>query len=203
MKDASAIAKEKKIYIVLPTFDLGKSPAVNEVHIIDPNGDVVLTHIKYGGNQFEGTLKGDEILHTVDTPYGKLSAVICWDADFPAIIKQAGAQHVDLLFVPANDWLGVKDIHSGMATFRAVENGMTIFRQTGQGVSLVVDPYGRILNRVDSFQQNTTGFHGIQVVETPLGSVNTLYPSIGDLLGNIMLVGLVGLVGVLWVTRKR
>jgi apolipoprotein N-acyltransferase len=203
VNNAAALAKEKGIYIVLPTFDLGKSPAVNAVHIIDPNGDVVLTHVKYGGNQFEGTLKGDEVLHTVDTPYGKLSAVICWDADFPAILKQAGEQNVDLLFVPSQDWLGVRDIHAGMATFRSVENGLTIFRQTGQGVSLVSDANGKVLNRVDTFEESAEGFAGIQKVETPVGSVDTLYPSVGDMLGNVMLVGLVGLVIGLFLTRKK
>jgi hypothetical protein len=48
---------------------LGKSPAENVVRIVDPNGDVVLTHVKYGGNDFESTLKGDSVLQTVDTPY--------------------------------------------------------------------------------------------------------------------------------------
>lgn len=201
--DASAIAKEKNIYIILPVFDIGKTPAENKVHIIDPNGDVVLTHVKYGGNDFEGTLKGDGILQTVDTPYGKLSAVICWDADFPNIIKQAGEQNVDLLFVPSNDWLEVKDIHAGMATFRAVENGMSIFRQTGQGVSSAVDVHGSELNRVDSFKETASNFAGIQTVQMPLGSVNTLYPSVGDALGNVMLVGLVGLLVGLFITRKK
>lgn len=201
--EVSTIAKEKNIYIVLPVFDLGKTPAENKVHIIDPNGDIVLTHIKYGGNMFEGTLKGDEVLQTVDTPYGKLSAIICWDADFPNIIKQAGAQNVDLLFIPSQDWLGVKDIHAGMATFRAVENGMTIFRQTGQGVSLVSDAYGNILNRVDTFEESENNFAGIQKVTTPISSVNTLYPSVGDSVGNIMLLGLAGLFVGMWVTRKR
>jgi apolipoprotein N-acyltransferase len=202
IEEASTIAKEKNIYIVLPVFDLGKTPAENKVHIIDPNGDVVLTHIKYGGNMFEGTLKGNEILQTVDTPYGKLSAIICWDADFPNIIKQAGAQNVDLLFVPSQDWFGVRDIHAGMATFRAVENGMSIFRQTGQGVSVVVDAYGRVLNRADTYEESVNGFAGIQMVETPLGSVNTLYPSVGDMVGNITLAGMIGLVAGLWLTRK-
>ena len=201
--DASVIAKEENIYIVLPTFDLGKSPAVNSVNIIDPNGEVVLSHVKYGGNMFEGTLKGEGVLQTVDTPYGRLSAVICWDADFPAVIQQAGEQNVDLLFVPSNDWLGVKDIHSGMATFRGVENGMTIFRQTGQGVSLVSDAYGRVLNRVDSFEESASEIVGLQKITLSITSVNTLYPSIGDVLGNVMLVGLMGLIGVLWVTRKK
>jgi hypothetical protein len=40
-------------------------------------------------------------------------------------------------------------------------------------------------------------------VETPIGSVNTLYPAIGDIFGNVMLVGLLGLVVGLFVTRKR
>ena len=201
--NASEIAKEKNIYIVLPTFDFGKTPAENKVHIIDPNGDIVLTHVKYGGNDFEGSLKGDGILKTVDTPYGKLSAIICWDADFPNAVKQAGEQNVDLLFVPSNDWLEVKDIHAGMAAFRAVENGMSIFRQTGEGVSSVVDAYGREVNRVDMFEENASGFTGIQNVQTPIGSVNTLYPSVGDGIGNVMLLGLAGLLIGLWVTRKR
>ncbi|HNB54674.1 MAG TPA: hypothetical protein PK530_22185, partial [Anaerolineales bacterium] len=67
LADAAALAQEKGVYLVLPTFDLGKSPAENVVRILDPQGEVVLTHVKYGGNEFEGTLKGDGILQTVDT----------------------------------------------------------------------------------------------------------------------------------------
>lgn len=201
--DASAIAQEKNIYIVLPTFDLEKTPAENKVHIIDPTGTVVLTHTKYGGNNFEGTLKGDGILQSVDTPYGKISAVICWDADFPDVIKQAGEQNIDLLFIPSQDWLEVKDIHAGMSVFRAIENGMTIFRQTGQGVSNVNDAYGKQYNRVDSFEESASEFISIQKVSTPIGSVDTLYPSLSDALRNSMLVGLLGLVIGLWVTRKK
>ncbi|HNH26310.1 MAG TPA: nitrilase-related carbon-nitrogen hydrolase [Anaerolineales bacterium] len=201
--DAGTLAKEENIYVVLPTFDIEQTPPVNSIYIVDPNGDVVLHHIKYGGNMFEGTLKGDGVLQTVDTPYGKLSAIICWDADFPNIVKQAGSQNVDLLIVPAQDWLGVRDIHAGMATFRAVENGLTVFRQTGQGVSLVSDPYGKVLNLVDSFEDTEGKFVSIQKVSAPIGSLNTLYPKLGDALGNAMLLGLVGSLVGLWKTRKR
>ncbi len=202
IQNAGALAKEENIYVVLPTFDIEQTPPVNSIYIVDPNGDVVLHHIKYGGNMFEGTLKGNQILQTADTPYGKLSAIICWDADFPHIVKQAGAQNVDLLIVPAQDWLGVRDIHAGMATFRAVENGLTIFRQTGQGVSLVSDPYGKVLSRMDSFEDTATDFVSVQKVSVPIISVNTLYPKLGDILGNVMLVGLLTLFAGMWVTRK-
>ena len=202
--DAATLAQEEQIYIVLPTFTVGIEKPENVVHIIDPSGEVVLKHVKYGGTQFEGSLTGSGVLQTVDTPYGRLSAIICWDADFPNVLRQAGEQDVDLLFVPSNDWLAVKDIHSGMATFRAVENGVSIYRQTGSGVSSVIDAYGRTLHRVDAFHEERNGnFAAPQMVATPIGSVNTLYPVIGDLAGNTMLVLFAGLLIGVWLSRKR
>jgi apolipoprotein N-acyltransferase len=204
LADAAVIAKEQEIYIVLPTFTVGLDRPENVVRIIDPNGKIVLEHVKYGGTQFEGSLAGNGELQTVDTPYGRLSAVICWDADFPGVIKQAGEQDVDLLFVPSNDWLAVKDIHAGMAIFRAVENGMSIYRQTGSGVSSVIDAYGRTIHRVDAFREETTGnFAAVQIVRTSIGSVNTLYPILGDVVGNVMLLLSAGLMLGLFFVRRR
>ena len=204
LTDAAALAQEAQIYIVLPTFTVGIQKPENVVHIIDPSGEIVLKHIKYGGTQFEGSLSGSGELQTVDTPYGKLSAIICWDADFPNVLRQAGQQDVDLLFVPSNDWLAVKDIHAGMAAFRAVENGVSIYRQTGSGVSSVIDAYGRTIHRVDAFDGEGNGnFAALQMVATPIGSVSTLYPMIGDVVGNTMLVLFVGLLIGAWLSRKR
>jgi apolipoprotein N-acyltransferase len=163
----------------------------------------VLNHVKYGGNLIEGSMLGSGTLQTVETPYGKLSAVICWDADFPAVMAQAGAQQVDLMFVPANDWHEIKDIHAGMVRFRAIENGMSIFRQTGNGVSVVVDAYGRQAERLDSFSETTTGFTNSQLTQTASGSVATFYPIIGDSVGRASLVGLLGLLIGAWLVRKR
>lgn len=204
LADAASIAREEEIYIVLPTFTFGEGQPRNAVQIIDPNGNVVLEHVKFGGTQFEGSLTGSGELQTVDTPYGRISAVICWDADFPGALRQTGKQDVDLMFVPSNDWREVKDIHAGMATFRAVENGMSIFRQTGSGVSSVIDVYGRTLQRADSFEsQNAGTFTAVQTVQMPIGSVDTVYPALGDLVGTLVLVLSLGLIIGLWLTRKR
>ena len=184
LANAEVVAKETQIYIVLPTFTFGKQPPENVVRILDPLGQVILEHVKYGGNQFEGSLKGDGILKTVETPYGRLSAIICWDADFPDVVRQAGQQGVELLFIPANDWLEVGDIHAGMATFRAVENGMSIFRQTGQGVSLATDAYARVVNRVSSYAESSpANFTAIQMVDMPISHIDATYPQIGDAFG--------------------
>ncbi|MCD4673720.1 MAG: hypothetical protein K8R77_13735 [Anaerolineaceae bacterium] len=204
--NAASLAQEEGIYLVLPTATMdpaGEELYHNVVRIIDPNGEIVLEHYKYGGTQFEGSVTGSGELQTVETPYGTLSAVICWDADFPAAIKQAGKQDVDLLFIPANDWLEIRDIHAGMATFRAVENGMPIYRQTGAGVSIVTDAYGRVVNRIDIFEKENAGVWGNeQMVMTPVGSIKTPYPKIGDAFGLVMLVNLIGLLGFAWMKRK-
>ena len=143
--------------------------------------EIVLEHYKYGGTQFEGSVTGSGELQTVATPYGTLSAVICWDADFPENMKQAGEQEVDLLFIPSNDWHEIRDLHAGMATFRAVENGVPIYRQTGAGVSVVTDAYGQVLNRIDIFEEeNDEVWAAVQIVPTQVGSINTIYPKIGD-----------------------
>lgn len=204
LAEAQAVAKAERIYIVLPTVAFGDAAPRNMVRIIDPSGAIVLEHMKYGGNQFEGSVKGSGKLQSVDTPYGRLSAIICWDADFPAIVRQAGAQHVDLLFVPANDWPEVKDIHAGMAVFRAVENGMSIYRQAGQGVSLAVDAYGRAIDRFDLFAEPGAGeFAAVRSIAVPASATATLYPQIGDLLGYVTQVAALGLLAGLWAARPR
>lgn len=205
MANARSVAREEGIYLVLPTVTMtpaGEEKFHNVVHVIDPAGDIVLEHYKYGGTQFEGAVTGSGELQTVDTPYGKLSAVICWDADFPQTMKQAGEQEVDLLFVPSNDWFEVRDIHADMATFRAVENGVPIFRQTGGGVSVVTDVFGQIVNRVDVFDEaDSVAFASEQLVMTPVGSMDTLFPQTGQAFGGVMVLNFIGLVGFAWVKR--
>lgn len=203
LADAGELARQHNLYILLPTFDLGKQPAENRANLIDPTGQVVLSHVKYGGNAFEGSRKGDGTLQVVATPYGRMSAVVCWDADYPAVIKQAGLQAVDLLFIPANDWVGVKDIHAGMASFRAVENGTSIVRQTGDGVTLVTDGYGREYQRIDSFASPVRGFTSRHLTDVPVGRVATLYPRIGDSVGYACVALLLALIVGVWFTRKQ
>jgi apolipoprotein N-acyltransferase len=69
-----------------------------------------------------------------------------WDVVFPAVIAQAGAQDVDILLSVAADWEGIDPLHGQIATFRALENGLTVVRQADDGWSVIADLYGRILS---------------------------------------------------------
>jgi len=204
LADAANLAREEGIYLALPTALIvpdGKDH--NAVRIIGPDGNVVLEHLKFGGAFMEGSLPGSGELQFVDTPFGRLSAAICWDADFPDVIIQAGEQNVDLLLLPSNDWFGIRNMHPEMATFRAVENGMPIFRQTGNGVSSVIDAYGRVINRVDMFEGDPRQWGGLQMVDVPIGSANTLYTKIGDVVGWAAVIAFLSLLGFALIRRRH
>jgi len=76
--------------------------------------------------------------------------------------------------------------------------------QSGGGVSIMTDAYGRVINRVDVFEEENAGtWSGEQMVTTPVGSIETLYPIIGDSFGMSMLVVMLVLLVCAWVRRKK
>ena len=90
-------------------------------------------------------------MRTVETPFGTLAGVICWDVDYPQAIRQASPKNVAILLAPSNDWPEITLMHTDMAVYRAIENGFSLVRQTDHGLSVAYDPYGRILAQMDHF----------------------------------------------------
>lgn len=200
--EGQALAKAHNIYLAMPLFVLypdDETQAVNKMVIADPNGDIVLDHVKYGGNMLEGTKPGSGELQVVETPFGKLTAVICWDTDFPGIVRQAGQQGVNLILSPAYVWPEVAGIHADMAPFRSIENGLSLVRHSDGGYTLVSDNYGRVL-----VKENHSGQIGsVMVAEVPIQSTTTIYPEVGDILGLTAVLGLLFVVGLVIFKRIR
>ncbi len=187
LAEGRALAAQAGIYLAMPTltvFPGQERPGENVLTIADPRGEIVLTHVKFGGAFIEGTLAGSGELQAVETPYGTLSGVICWDTDFPAIVRQAGRQGVDILLSPAKEWAAIDPMHASMAVFRGVENGLTVVRQSDGGRSMISDPYGRILAAAPWTGQSAMRA-GVPVV-----GVATLYPVAGDFVGFVSVAGL-------------
>lgn len=83
-----------------------------------------------------------QIQPSIETPYGKLSGVICWDTDYQEVMWQVGQMDVDILLSPSYVWPEIGTMHAKMAAFRAIENGVTIVRQEDDGISALIDPFG-------------------------------------------------------------
>lgn len=201
LAQGQAIAQESGIYLAMPTMSFypGEGrPDENILYIADPNGDIVLEHVKYGGNILEGTLLGNRELQTVATPYGVLSGVICWDTDYPGVIRQAGQQGVDILLSPAYIGPEMGELHADMAAFRAIENGVTVVRHADQGISRYIDPFGQELASADHAADEW-----MIVTDIPTMGTTTLYPRIGDIVGQLAVLGFVLMAGWAIVAGRR
>jgi apolipoprotein N-acyltransferase len=186
------VSRQEGIYLAMSWFKVYKEERPGQIKLVvtDPDGAVVLEHIKYGGSMIEGTEPGDGVLRTVETPYGTLSGVICWDTDFPAVVRQAGRNGTDILLSPSLDFRAIDPMHAQMAVFRAIENGVSVVRQSDNALSVATDPYGRTLAAVDHF----TTSERVMVAQVPTRGVFTLYSVIGDVFGWLAVVGFVGMV---------
>jgi apolipoprotein N-acyltransferase len=192
---AQEVARQNGIYLAVPLYtrSLDKSqPYENKLLLIDPTGAIVLEHVKYGAALMEpGRLVGDGKLKTVATPFGVLSAVICYDLDFPAVVQQSGKNGTGLMLVPSKDWYAIDPIHTQMAVFRAIENGMSLVRQTDAGLSIAVDAYGRVLAQTDYFGSTDR----TMVAQVPVRHVATAYTLFGRSLDWVCLVAFLVVVG--------
>ncbi|MEO8016750.1 MAG: nitrilase-related carbon-nitrogen hydrolase [Pseudomonadota bacterium] len=101
---------------------------------------------------------------------------ICKDLDFPAMIRGYGERGVQLLLVPAWDFVLDGRMHSRMALVRGVENGFAIARAAAAGRLTASDRYGRIIA-----EASTSPTAPVTVVtELGLKGGGTWYVRLGD-----------------------
>lgn len=93
----------------------------------------------------------------LDSPVGKIGTSICFEAAFPQISRAEVKDGAEVLAVVSNDaWFrrtGAPMQHMMMSGLRAVENRRYVIRAASTGVSVIIDPYGRILRQAGLFQQ--------------------------------------------------
>jgi len=170
--------------------------AENKVIWIAPSGEILEEYLKSRPVPGERDFPGEGNVPILDTPYGKIATVICYDMVFPDLIRQAGKADADLMLVPANDWKEVDPLMTRMAIFRGLENGFSLVRSTGLGLSAAADYQGRVLATIDQFNTEER----LMIADVPTQGVITIYSRIGDLFSWLCVVGFVALVGwaVLW-----
>src|SRR5215467_8746118 len=186
--------------VILPPSQ--KPPFVQDAAVvIDPSGTIVATYLKthlVPVMETSWAAPGDGHLPVVATPYGRLSTAICYDADFPSTIRQAGQANVDILLRPTGDWKAMDPLHAQMVTFRAIENGFSLVDQAKDGLSIAVDYEGNVLATSDYF----TTTPQVLVASVPVQGVRTIYATIGDLFAWLSIAGLVALIGVALARRR-
>jgi apolipoprotein N-acyltransferase len=167
-----------------------RPPMENKLVLIQPNGQVAWEYNKarpVPGGDAALQIPGDGKLRVLDTPYGRISSIICFDGDFPQVVAQAGTLRTDLMLDPSSDWRAIDPWHTQMASFRGIEQGFNLIRQTSQGLSAAYDYQGRRLASMDHYQ--TADY--AMVSEVPTKGVRTIYSRFGDWFAWACLIALV------------
>ncbi|KAF9911115.1 hypothetical protein EC991_004669 [Linnemannia zychae] len=146
--------------------------------LYDPKGQVAIDYQKAHPVVMveTDTIAGPNRLPVADTEYGRMGAAICFDLDFQNFIAQAGDQKVDILLQPSWTWGSIGRLEATIQSFRAVEQGLTIFRCGSWAPSTVWDPYHQLFG----YKYNLGS--GDFTAEIPLRKhVPTVYNAVGNL----------------------
>jgi apolipoprotein N-acyltransferase len=178
----------------------------NSLHALDDRGDIVATYDKvhlvpFGEYTPLRTLLGfakltvgardfsaGPGLATLELPgLPAFSPLICYEVIFPGAVKAAEAPAPRWLLNLTNDaWFGDSSgpyQHFASARIRAVEEGLPLVRAANNGISAVMDSYGRVIDRIDL---NDRGVIDANLPEA--ANQRTIYSYAGNLLYLIELI---------------
>ncbi len=149
-------------------------PIHNSIHVITRAGGVVASYDKhhlvpfgeYLPAPFEALIRGVGLSEFVAIPGGftpaparrplsipglpPVAGSVCYEAIFPGhVMPEGDGERPRLILNVTNDaWFGITPgpwQHLAQARLRAVEEGVPLVRAANNGVSAVVDPYGRMV----------------------------------------------------------
>jgi len=133
----------------------------DKVHLFD----VSLPDVDENYNESETIVPGDRTV-VVDTPFGKVGLSVCYDLRFPELFRELVDRGAEIICVPAafTDLTG-KAHWDILVRARAVENlcyviaaaqgGYHVNGRTTYGHSMIVDPWGAVVDEADAHKPGT------------------------------------------------
>ena len=130
----------------------------------------------------------------------RISTAICYEIVYPNLVRQFVAGGSELLTTITNDaWFGRTSApyqHFEQASMRAIEEGRYLVRSANTGISGIVDPYGRVLERTSIYQQ------AVLVGEARFLRTSTFYARHGDVLAYACMLATLLLLVASWSRRR-
>jgi apolipoprotein N-acyltransferase len=168
------MARQGRAYVVVNTVvPLASAPSeiTNSAVVVDPEGREIVQYDKmhlvpFGeyvpawafpdkigkitaevGNFVPGTS-----YRVAPTPEGTVGIFICYEDIFPQLVRRIALAGAQVLVNISNDtWFGDSAAafqELEMARFRAIENHRYLLRATNDGITALIDPYGRVEKQI-------------------------------------------------------
>ncbi len=141
----------------------------------------ISNRIQFGQSDFSN---GDE-LTIFEIPQGRFATLICFESVYPALVRDFVNRGTEFLVNITNDgWFGKTHgpfQHAQIAVFRAIENRIAIARCANTGVSMFIDPYGRVKQATKIWVRETViGRIPLKREDSVSWSGRTFYARYGD-----------------------
>lgn len=198
-----ALAVEMDAYIAADVVWNGPTGMHDTALLISPQGFETARRAKINltdGEARMGFVPGPRDYPITATPYGQVGIAICWDVHRLWIMRDLARAGAEIVLLPMdNDFNATPrfpPFHAANGVFRAVENRMTFGLGTVNGLSMVIDPFGRI-----------TAEGGINQRSVILGktfsvSQQTFYTRYGDVFGWLLVAMLAFLIALVIVKGR-
>lgn len=161
----AAVAQGARL-VALPMAAPTEGKIYNSCQLYDDSGKMVarydkihLFNLDLGKERFaeEGTLEAGKQVKVVDSPFGRIGLSVCYDLRFPELYR--AMKDVDIIVVPSAFTETTGRAHwESLVRARAIENlayvlapaqgGYHLSGRETHGDSMVVDPWGTILDRL-------------------------------------------------------
>lgn len=152
------LAYDNQIYIMCGIYEYkenDKHRSYNSVVTINRNGEVIDCYRKsylfdaFNSRESDTSITGTEPPKVIDTEFGKIGVIICYEIRFPELTRYLVNKGADIIFVPTAWKDGfLKEHHwKTLLQARAIENtsfiiGVDQIYNNNVGSSMIVDPMG-------------------------------------------------------------
>ncbi len=170
----------------------------NESVLLSPSGEFTAV---YGKNEIppgEPVTPTAGVYPVFDTPLGRLATMICHDANYTAVARKLAANGAQIVSAGINEFGGFGEQYWTNASFRAIENRVAMVVTSRETGSAIINPDGSL-----AALDLEVGKHSILVGDVTLGSGNAPYTSLGDILGWVSLIALIGFTVYQSIVEKR
>lgn len=154
-------ARKNEIYVVCGMYESKAGDdrrAYNTTVFIDRSGQLLHSYRKthlydaFSFKESDTIIPGENQYKVVDTEFGKIGLMVCYELRFPEIARQFALHEADVLLVPAGWMAGpMKEDHwQTLIRARAIENtmfvcGADLVGPEFTGRSMIVDPMGVVI----------------------------------------------------------
>jgi apolipoprotein N-acyltransferase len=196
-----------------PRYDIKGKGSFNSAVLFSPSGDLAgfydKIHLVPFGEYFPfewvarslgnlGSFSSGRDFTVLEAQGNRFAVIICFEAIFPDLCRRFVKRGAEFLVNLTNDaWFGKTAApyqHFDMACMRAVENRVWLVRVANTGISAIVDPWGRVIEKGGIFERLI--IEG-EIHKSPLKSI---YVNAGDLFAYICFF--FTLLWCIWVIRK-